>query len=111
MSDYAINGSSMIIGPVRQAWTPIVQGVDHNGQSIYSGNWDVVMDFEGGSVTHVRQWINSTSSGSVNITMLDRNALSFTQYTNVYIEVVRHPDIQTVVSGGFTLSVRGVKEQ
>jgi hypothetical protein len=110
MTDYAINGSSVIIGPTRQQWTPILQGVDHNGQSIYSGHWDVVMDFEGGSVTHIREWLDNAVSGSVNLTMLERNSLNFKEYEGVFIEISRHPDIQTVVSGGFTLTVRGVLE-
>jgi hypothetical protein len=110
MTDYAINGSSVIIGPTRQQWIPILQGTDHNGQSIYSGHWDVVMDFEGGSVTHVREWLDNVISGSVNLTMLERNSLNFKEYEGVFIEVSRHPDIQTVISSGFTLTVRGVLE-
>lgn len=106
-TDYKINSSGMSIGPFSIKWMPTTIGVALNGRGIYSSFYNIIMQFEGGSIPHVWQWIDNVSAGSFNATVLDRNQLAFTDLSGVNAEITEWPDIQNVNAGNFTIVLRG----
>lgn len=107
-TQYKINGTATSIGPVEIKWIPQLLGVDHNGQPVLSANYEVELSFDGGSVTHTREWIQGTSSGSVNLTILNRQQLGFTTLSGVYVAITEEPSIRDINTGPFKLTVRNV---
>jgi len=107
-TQYKINGTATSIGPVEVKWIPQIMGVDHNGQPVFSANYEIELSFDGGSVTHTREWIQGTSSGSVNLTVLNRQQLGFTTLSGVYVAIQEEPYIRDINTGPFKLLVRNV---
>lgn len=104
---YAINGSSTSVGPVSVNWIPIEQIRDFNNQPVYSG-YRVELGFEAMAVADAAQWLNSTSSGSVNLTILDRWSLNFTTLSGVYCNFPTLPMVRDVHVEPFTIVINGV---
>lgn len=107
-SQYKINGTATSIGPTSIRWMPQQLGIDHNGQPVYSSNYQIEMRFDSGSVTWAREWITGTSSGSVNLTVLNRLNLGYTDLSGVYVSIEEEPEISSVLAGQFRLMVRNV---
>lgn len=108
-TDYKINGTSTSIGPVSVQWLRTKIGTDHNGAPLYALDNQVIMQFDGGSPPHVREWLNATSGGSVSLTTLNRWNLGFTTLSGVYMEASREPDFSDVNLGAFTITVMGAR--
>lgn len=108
-SNFKINGTATSVAPISIRWIPQILGVDHNGQPVYSSNYNIEMRFDSGSVTYAREWIESTSSGSVNLTVLNRLNLGYTDLSGVYVSIEEEPEITSVIAGPFRLMVRNVE--
>lgn len=106
-TNYKINGTATSIGPVSVRWLPNVQGIALNGRAIFSSYNTIEMKFDGGSIPHVRQWIDSVSAASFNLTTLARNQLAFVDLSGVNAEITQWPEVQDVNYGEFVIVVRG----
>lgn len=107
---YTINSSAASIGPFSVRWIPHVLGQDHNGQPIYASNYDIELRFaNGASVDDALQWLENTSSGSVNLELPNRWGLSFTNLSAVYCEITEAPTLLDVHMSEFTIVVHGAQ--
>ena len=105
---YAINGSVASMAPVSVHWQPIPLGVDHNGATLFSANWNVVHQFDSASIGDAQQWLSQASANtSVNLTTMDRWLLESTILSNVYLDLTQAPVLTDVHTGPFTITVRG----
>jgi len=107
MTDYKINGSSTSIGPVSVKWIPNTQGISLGGRAIFSSYHNIEMQFNGGSIPHVRQWLDNISATSFNLTTLARDQLAFVDLSGVNAEISQWPQIEDVNYGDFTVIIRG----
>lgn len=107
-SQFKINGTPTSIAPITIRWIPQQLGIDHNGQPVYSSNYQIDMRFDAGSVVWAREWIEGTSSGSVNLTVLNRLSLGYTDLSGVYVSIEEEPEINSILAGQFRLLVRNV---
>ena len=107
-SNFRINGTNTSIAPISIRWIPQILGTDHNGQPVYSSNFNIMMKFDAGSVVWAREWIEGTSSGSVNLTVLNRLNLGYTDLSGVYVSIEEEPEINSILAGQFSLMVRNV---
>ena len=104
---YAINGSSMSYAPFEVRWVPLMTLMDHNQQPVYSG-YDIEMKFDNCCVADGSQWLDAVSSGSINLTVLNRWSIAFTTLSSVYCEINDAPAVQDVHLEPFSITVHGV---
>jgi hypothetical protein len=105
---YGFNGSAASLHPVSVQWQQIKVGTDHNGAPLYSANHTITMQFPPGSITHARQWLVQASGGtSINLYVLDKWQIGTTILSNVFLEVMTPPSIQSINASEFTLAVHG----
>lgn len=107
MSNYKINGSATSIGPISVRWIPNTIGIALTGRAVFSAYSTIEMRFDGGSIPHVRQWLDNVSATSFNLTTLARDQLAFVDLSGVNAEITQWPDVQDVNYGEFTIMIRG----
>ena len=104
---FAINGGTASIAPFSQTWRRIQIGRSHDQSALYSGNWEIDLSFDSASITMQREWMEAASSGSLNLTVLNRFSTNFTDLSAVQLEVVDYPPVEAAMSGPWTMVVRG----
>lgn len=110
MTLYLINGSEASIGPTNVRWIPFPLGQDHNGQPLYSLNYDVELRFAAGASTDdANQWLLNTSSGSIDLALPNRWGLDFTDLSGVYVEITEPPVLEDVHMSEWSLLVHGAQ--
>ncbi len=105
---YTINGASAQLAPYHQKWRRINIGRDHEQRPIYSANEEVDLLFDAASITMARQWMEAASAGSVNITILNRYGVGWTDLSSVHLEVVEFPAVEAGTAAPWAMVVRGV---
>ena len=106
-TDFTINGESASIAPYSQRWRQVSVGRDHTKRSIYSGNEEIDLSFDGASITMARQWLEAASGASANITVLRRYSLGWTDLSAVQLEVVDAPAVEAGMATPWTMIIRG----
>ena len=106
-TDYTLSGITASIAPHTQTWTRLQIGRDHNQRAIYAGNEEITLDFPPASITFARQWMEAASSGSLNMTVLDRYGVGWRDLSGVQLEVVTPPSVQSRYAGPWSMIVRG----
>lgn len=107
-TDFAINGTVAAIGPFSQRWRKIQIGTDHNLEPVYQATEEIDLSFQSCSITMSREWLEAASSGSQNITVLDRSKIEYTDLSAVYLVVNQYPETTRGVSGPFSITLKGV---
>jgi hypothetical protein len=104
---YAVNGSSMI-GPTGVLWVPVQNIIDLNNQPVYSG-YRIELQFGATCATDARRWLESVSSGPVDITLPGRwESTSFITVSNVYCDISETPQLVDVHMEPFSIIIHGV---
>jgi hypothetical protein len=106
-TEYQVNGTTADIAPVDQTWRQVLIGRSHDQRAIYSGNWEIDLVFPPASITYGQQWLNAASSGSANLTVLDKYQIGYTDLSAVQLEVVQFPRVTAGHFGEWTMVVRG----
>ncbi len=104
---YTIRGETALIAPFSQTWRRILIGRSHDQSALYSGNWEIDLLFDSASINMQRQWMEAASPGSLNMTVLNRFSVGWTDLSAVQLEVVDFPPVEAGVSLPWTLVVRG----
>ena len=104
---YTINGETALIAPYSQRWRQVPIGRDHTQRPIYSGNEEIDLSFDAASITMARQWLEAASGASVNVTVLRRYSLGWTDLSAVQLEVVDAPAIEAGMATPWTMIIRG----
>jgi hypothetical protein len=106
-TDYAINSTLTAIAPFSQRWRRVQTGISHSQESLFSGNEEIDLSFDGASITMSREWLEAASGGSLNLTVLNRYGIDFTDLSAVYLEVIEYPAVESAMSGPWNMVVRG----
>lgn len=104
---YTISGASAQLAPYSQRWRQVSQGRDHNQNEILAGNEEIDLSFDNASITMARQWLDAASGGSVNITVLNRWGVGWTDLSAVQLDVLEYPAVESGVATGWTMIIRG----
>jgi hypothetical protein len=106
-TDYTLKGIGASIAPYEQKWRRVAVDTDHAGRVLYAGNEEIDLLFDSCSITFARQWLEAASGGSLNMTVLNRYKLGYTDLSAVQLRVNEWPAIQAGVSGPWTMTVTG----
>ena len=106
-TDFTLNGTSVMIAPYSQKWRQVLTGRDHTKRAIYAGNEEIDLLFDGASITMARHWLEAASGASVNITVLRRYSLGWTDLSAVQLEVVEAPAVEAGIATPWTMIIRG----
>ena len=106
-TEYTVNGNATCLAPFSLRWRQQQTGRSHDQRALYSGNWEVDLSFGAASILWGQQWLDAASSGSANITILDKYKISFTDLSAVQLEVVAWPAIENINFGPWEMVVRG----
>ena len=106
-TQYTIGATAALLAPSVQRWRRVQVDTDHSKRAIYSGNEEIDLEFDSASITMARQWLEATSGGSLNLTILGRWNLGYVDLSGVYLEINQYPSIEAGVAGNFTLIVKG----
>ncbi len=87
-TQFEVNGIGASIAPVSQLWRQMLIGRDHTQVPIYAGSWEIDLSFPPASISFGQQWLDASSSGSANITVLNKYQTGFTDLSAVSLEVV-----------------------
>ena len=110
-TDFTVNGTTADIAPTAQTWRQILIGRDHNQVPIYAGNWEIDLAFQPASITFGQQWLDASSSGSANITVLNKYQTGFTDLSAISMEVTQPPQVTAGHFTEFVITVRGASPQ
>ena len=108
---FEVNGVGASIAPTAQTWRQILIGRDHTQRPIFSGNWEIDLMFQPASITFGQQWLDASSSGSANITVLNKYQTGFTDLSAVSMEITQPPIVTAGHFGDFIIVVRGASPQ
>jgi hypothetical protein len=103
---YTVKGAAALISPFSQRWRRNPTGISHDQSTIYSGNEEIDLSFDSCSITMSRQWLEAASGGSLNLTVLNRYGIDFTDLSAVFLDVIEYPAVENAMSGPFTLVVK-----
>ena len=103
---YAINGAATAIAPFSQRWRRNQTGTAHDQKALYSGNEEIDLSFDSASITMSREWLEAASGGSLNLTVLNRYGIDYTDLSAVYLEVIEYPAVENAMSTPFSLVVK-----
>ena len=109
--DYTVNGVTASIAPTAQTWRQILIGRSHDLRPLYAGNWEIDLMFQPASITFGQQWLDASSSGSANITVLNKYQTGFTDLSAVSLEVTQPPQVTAAHFTEFVITVRGASPQ
>ena len=104
---YTINGLTASMAPFSVRWRQQAVGRSHDQRALYSGNWEIDLSFGAASISWGQQWLDAASSGSANLTVLDKYKISFTDLSAVQLEVLAWPNIENINFGPWEMVVRG----
>jgi hypothetical protein len=104
---YTIGATAADLAPFSQQWVQVPIGIDFDQNTIFAGNEEIVLKFDSASITMARQWLEAASSGSTNLTVLNRFGLDWTDLSAIHLHVQQYPEIMSGHSGPFTIVVRG----
>lgn len=104
---WLLNGITASIAPYSIRWRKMLIGHDHTRRPIYSGNWEIDMSFDSASITFARQWMESASAASANVTVLKPYSIGFTSLSGVQLEVVEAPTVESGMAGPWSMIIRG----
>jgi hypothetical protein len=107
MTNYLINGSTASLSPFSVRWVPQIAITDHNRQPVYHG-YNVEMRFPACCPADAAQWIDAVSSGSVDLQIINRWNLTFTNLSAVYCTIAETPASEDVHVEPFVIIVHGV---
>lgn len=102
---FTLNNSTASLAPYSVLWRNVEIGQDHNGLILYARHKEIDMQFDSGSVSFAREWIERASSGSLNMDVIEQNGLGYKTLSGVILRITNYPDLQSVVSGPFSLTV------
>lgn len=105
---FEINGAGASLAPYDLQWNRSEIGTDFNQRPIYEPTWTVIMNFDTASATFAQQWLEAASSGSVNVTILNRFETGWTDLSGVYMIPVGYPTMQGGYHSGFQISIKGI---
>lgn len=106
-TDFTVNGITALIAPVSQLWRQTLIGRDHTQRPIYAGNWEIDLLFPPASISFGQQWLDASSSGSANITVLNKYQTGYTDLSAVSLEVTQFPAVTAAHFTDFMITVRG----
>ena len=104
---WLLNGVTASIAPYSIKWRQMLIGHDHTRRPIYSGNWEIDMSFDSASITFARQWMESASAASANVTVLKPYSIGFTSLSGVQLEIVEAPTVESGMAGPWSMIIRG----
>jgi hypothetical protein len=103
---YTVKGSAALISPFSQRWRRVQTGTSHEQRALYSGNEEIDLSFDSCSITFARQWLEAASGGSLNLTVLNRYGVEFTDLSAVFLEVIEYPAVESAMSGPWTMVIK-----
>jgi len=104
-TNYTVDGGTAQIAPYEQKWRRVQVDIDHAGRPIYSGNEEIDLFFDSCSISYARQWLEAASGGSLNITILDRYKINYTDLSGVNLTLTEWPSVTAGVSGPWAMVV------
>ncbi len=105
---FEINGEGASLAPYDLKWDRTQIGTDFNQRPIWEPTWTVTMNFDQASATFAQQWLNAASSGSTNITILNRWETGWVDLSGVYLIPTNYPTMQGGYHSGFTITIKGI---
>lgn len=108
---FSINGTNTQIAPISQRWRQVQIGISHDQRGLYSGNEEIDLSFDSASISFAREWLEAASGGSLNLTVLNRYGITFTDLSAVNLNVVEYPEISAGVAGPWSMVVTGASAE
>lgn len=106
-TEYTIGAAAALIAPFSQRWRRVQTGTNHEQRALYSGNEEIDLSFDSASITMSRQWLEAASGGSLNLTVLNRYGVQFTDLSAVFLEVIEYPAVEAGMSAPWAMVVKG----
>jgi hypothetical protein len=85
-------------------------GRDHEQRPIYSANAEIDLLFDAASITMARQWLEAASSGSANITVLNRYGIDWTDLSAIQLEVTAEPGVEAGTATEWSMVIKGAAD-